>query len=78
MTTKVTTEEVGDRVLEVLNSCQAEPEQALGALFDAMLCVLANIRCPDCRKNMVGSVQSLFPDMIAEALRAPSERSHVH
>jgi hypothetical protein len=74
--TPVTADEVSKLILEVLNSSDVDEPTALIALFDAMLSVLASIRCPDCRETAADSARKLFPDMIAEALKAP--RDHVH
>jgi hypothetical protein len=76
--TPVTADDVTEHILELLNSSEAKAGPALAALVDAMLSVLASIKCPECREIAANSVRELFPHMLAEASKAPSERSHVH
>jgi hypothetical protein len=76
--TPVTEDEVGKRIIDVLNAADIDDATALIALFNVIQCVLASIQCPDCRQTAANSMRELFPKVITEALKAPSERVHLH
>lgn len=71
-------EAMTDRILELLNKSQLEPNHAALALVNALIAVVGSIDCRDCRQLMRKGVEEILPAAFDEAMQRPAAQDHVH
>jgi hypothetical protein len=63
---------------EALRSAKLDPGAACVVALDLLHNVFTAVACLDCRRQMSSEVGRLFAEMVADALEAPHERTHLH
>jgi hypothetical protein len=69
-------DELGEHIADLMNDSGLEPADQMEVALNVVLSILANTKCPGCRKLRVDWMAEAV--LVAKAMVAPSERDHVH
>jgi hypothetical protein len=71
-------DELGERITDMMNRSGLDGDKQMEVALNVVLSILSGTKCPDCRKLQADAVSGCMPDLIAQAMAAPSERDHLH